>query len=238
MEIPGPSAGDVLAQPTRARLFELLQELKREPSTEELAERLDLHVNGVRRQLERLQQAGLVERHKRRHGRGRPRDGWSIAADADPGGERPRAYADLAGWLASAIPAGPGQLREIRRTGHEIGRALAPADSDGSAQAFEQVLSALGFQPRLEVGEDEPACCQLGNCPYKEAVYDNQAVVCTLHEGITAGLLEQLAPHASLSRFEPHDPDQGGCLIEVTGAGWTEPASGPDPTPRERSQRG
>jgi predicted ArsR family transcriptional regulator len=232
MEIPGPWAGDVLAQPTRARLFELLQELKRETSNEELAERLGLHVNGIRRQLERLQEAGLVERHKRRHGRGRPRDLWAIAAEANPGGERPRAYDDLAGWLASAIPAGPGRLREVKRTGQEIGRALAPADSDGSARAFEQVLSALGFQPQVGVGEGDAVCCRLGNCPYKEAVQSNQAVVCTLHEGITAGLLERLAPQASLSRFEPHDPDQAGCLIEVTGAGWTEPAAAPDPAPQ------
>ncbi|MGH2985136.1 MAG: helix-turn-helix domain-containing protein, partial [Solirubrobacterales bacterium] len=53
-------AGDVLAQPTRARLFERLRMLRREASTKELADLLGLHVNGVRRQLERLQQAGLV----------------------------------------------------------------------------------------------------------------------------------------------------------------------------------
>ena len=225
MEIPGPSAGDVLAQPTRARLFDVLQELKCETSTEELAERLELHVNGVRRHMERLQKAGLVERHRRRHGRGRPRDLWSVAANANPGGERPRAYADLAGWLASAIPAGPGRLRQVERTGREIGRALAPADSDGSARAFEQILSALGFQPELDLDQVDPVCCRLGNCPYSEAVRENQAVVCTLHEGITAGLLERLVPRASLTRFEPHDPDEAGCLIEVTGAGWTKPPS-------------
>jgi predicted ArsR family transcriptional regulator len=225
METPGSSAGDVLAQPTRARLFELLQERKREASTEELAEQLALHVNGVRRQLEQLQQAGLVERHKRRHGPGRPRDYWAVAADANPGGQRPQAYADLAGWLASAIPAGPGRLRQVERTGREIGRALAPDESDGSARAFEQVLSALGFQPQLDLDQGDVACCQLGNCPYKEAVRENQAVVCTLHEGITAGLLERLTPQAKLTRFEPQDPDQAGCLIEVTGTGWSEAPS-------------
>jgi predicted ArsR family transcriptional regulator len=166
MEIPGPSAGDVLAQPTRARLFELLQELKREANTEELAEQLDLHVNGVRRQLEQLHGAGLVERHKRRHGRGRPRDCWAVAADAKPGGQRPQAYADLAGWLASAIPAGPGRLRQVERTGREIGRALAPADGDGSPRAFEQILSALGFQPQLEHDQGEVSCFRIGNLLY------------------------------------------------------------------------
>lgn len=222
MESPGPAAGDVLAQPTRARLFELLQELKREASTEELARRLGLHVNGVRRQLERLGQAGLVERTKSRQGRGRPRDHWSIAAEANPGGERPRAYADLAAWLARAIPAGPGRLRQVERTGREIGRALAPTDAEGSAGAFQRVLTALGCQPTLEVDREGTACCRLRNCPYKEAVRDNPEVVCTLHKGITAGLLDELAPEARLSIFEPHDPEQAGCLIEVVGADWSD----------------
>jgi predicted ArsR family transcriptional regulator len=220
MEIPRAAAGDVLAQPTRAGLFSLLTELRREASTEELAGRLDLHVNGVRRHLERLQEAGLVERSKGREGRGRPRDLWTVAAGANPGGERPTAYADLAGWLAGAIPAGPGRLRQVERAGVEIGRALAPAKTEPSAAAFEDVLSALGFQPSLESGGDDTFCCRLGNCPYKEAARENQDVVCTLHRGITAGLLERLAPEGKLSRFEPHDPGRAGCLIEVTGPGW------------------
>jgi hypothetical protein len=44
-------------------------------------------------------------------------------------------------------------------------------------------------------------------------------VVCTLHRGITAGLLAALDPKAKLTRFEPHDPTRAGCLVEVEGAG-------------------
>ena len=46
-----PDHRNLLAQPTRARLFATLQEMRRAASTEELARALDLHVNGVRRQL-------------------------------------------------------------------------------------------------------------------------------------------------------------------------------------------
>jgi predicted ArsR family transcriptional regulator len=222
MEMPGRAAGDVLAQPTRAKLFDRLQELKRETSTEELAGELGLHINGVRRQLERLAEAGLVERSRQSEGRGRPRDLWAVAAGASPGGERPRAYQDLAAWLASAIPAGPGRLRQVERTGREIGRALAPTETDDSPRAFEQVLSALGFQPRLELEAGGRACCRLGNCPYAEAVIENQPVVCTLHKGLTAGLLERLSPEARLTGFEPHDPVQAGCVIEVINPTWSE----------------
>lgn len=222
-------AGDLLAQPTRARLFELLQDLKRQASTEELAGGLGLHVNGVRRQLERMRQAGLVERVKTRQGRGRPRDEWSIAAGAKPAGERPRAYADLAGWLARAIPPDPQRLRQIEHTGREIGRGLAPAEAEGSVQAFRQVLTALGFQPELESDVQGTVRCRLCNCPYRDAVRENPEVVCTLHRGITAGLLDELAPGARLTTFEPHDPELAGCLVEVVGTTWTERRSPPAP---------
>ena len=58
---------------------------------------------------------------------------------------------------------------------------------------------------------------------------ENQDVVCTLHEGITTGLLERLAPDGKLIRFEPHDPERAGCEIEVTGAGWVLASAEPTP---------
>jgi len=49
------TADGVLSQPTRARLFAMLGELSRPAGTVELADRLDLHPNGVRIHLERLE---------------------------------------------------------------------------------------------------------------------------------------------------------------------------------------
>ena len=76
--------GDALSQPTRARLFALLSELKRPAGTAELADRLGLHPNGIRLHLERLAEDGLVERTRVRTPRGRPPDSWRIAPDARP----------------------------------------------------------------------------------------------------------------------------------------------------------
>ena len=213
-------APDPLRQPTRGRLFARLVELCRPASTEELAGELDLHVNGVRRHLERLERAGLVERGKVRHGRGRPRDEWALAADAEPAGGPPRRYDDLARWLVRAIPAGPSGLRSVERTGREIGREIAPAQGEQSAQGFRDALAALGFQPALELRADGEVRCQLRNCPYVESVRENADVVCTLHRGITAGLIDGLAPGAKLVAWEPHDPEQAGCRAEIAGTGW------------------
>jgi predicted ArsR family transcriptional regulator len=220
MDHPPIEPGGALAQPTRARLFALLSELRRPAGTLELAERLSLHPNGVRVHLERLEDAGLVERARERRQRGRPRDAWTIARDAQPGGDPPTGYVELGRWLARAIGAGPARLRDVERAGREIGRELAPRDVGGGdgGSAMEAALAALGFQPHSETGPGGRVTHCLGNCPYREAVRENQPVVCTLHRGITRGLLDVLMPGARLADFVPRDPDAAGCLIELEGA--------------------
>jgi predicted ArsR family transcriptional regulator len=214
-----------LTQPTRAELFALLEKARRPLGSETLAEKLGLHVNGVRRHLEQLQDAGLVERAKVRGGRGRPRDQWSIAATAAPGGSRPEAYRDLAGWLTRTLDSGRSGQRQIERSGREIGQELA-LDAKPSAESFGAALSALGFQPELQVDEQGTARCRLCNCPYRDAVVESAEVVCTLHRGMTAGLVDALAPGGSLTVFNPHDPDRAGCEIVVEGTSWQREEAG------------
>lgn len=213
----GIDPDDVLAQPTRARLFALLSELKRPSGTNELAERLDLHPNGVRIHLERMQQAGLVERARVRQQRGRPPDAWRIAPGAQPGGSAPRAYHDLGRWLARALRSRSRGLQSIEQTGRQIGRELAPDTPAGTPEMFETSLTALGFQPSIIRQQRDRTTFCLGNCPYRDAVYENQPTICALHKGITRGLLDVIAPEARLSSFTPHDPDQASCTIEVRG---------------------
>ncbi|HET7053853.1 MAG TPA: helix-turn-helix domain-containing protein [Solirubrobacterales bacterium] len=215
MDLPN-STDDPLTQPTRARIFALLAELKEPVGTDDLAKRLGLHPNGVRAHLERLQESGLVERGRERAGRGRPGDRWNVAPDAQPSGQAPAAYASLAVWLARAIPAGPTLLREVERTGREIGRELAPKRGGEPVESLRQSFAALGFQPSMRVKADGGLICRLDNCPYRDSVRENADVVCALHRGLTAGVLEKLDPKAKLTRFEPHDPDRAGCLVEVS----------------------
>jgi len=211
------SVDDVLSQPTRARLFALLGELKRPAGTAELADRLELHPNGVRLHLERLERAGLVARARAHQARGRPPDAWTIAPDARPGGEAPRAYQDLGRWLARAMRSRSGGLRSVEATGRQIGRELAPRGTQLDPDALETVLVTLGFQPTVTLREGDRLTFCLRNCPYRDAVRENQPVVCTLHKGITRGLLDVLDPNAKLAGFVPHDPDEAGCLIELRG---------------------
>lgn len=209
------SGEDALAQPSRARLFELLTELKRAAKTTELAARLDMHPNGVRIHLDRLEQAGLVARARVRGRRGRPADAWTIAPDARPGGQPPRAYRDLGRWLARSITKQSTDIGGLERTGREIGRELAPADAGPGLEAVERTLAALGFAPYVQSRHGDHLTVCLGNCPYRDVVRENQAAICALHKGITRGLLDVLAPGTELERFVPHDPAQAGCVVEL-----------------------
>jgi predicted ArsR family transcriptional regulator len=209
---------DALAQPTRAQLFALLGELRRPAGTDELAQRLDLHPNGIRLHLERLEADGLVLRERERQARGRPRDTWSINPDAQPGGDPPTAYADLGRWLVRAISAGGTRVRDVEATGRQIGRELAPQTSDRSAETrIHGVLVAMGFQPRRRLDDGGTLTYCLDNCPYRDAVRERQSVVCGLHRGITRGLLDAVDPKTKLSAFVPKDPDMAGCEITLRG---------------------
>jgi predicted ArsR family transcriptional regulator len=213
-----PPPDDALAQPTRARLFSLLGELRRPAATEELATRLELHPNGVRTHLERLREAGLVARERSRQRRGRPRDMWVVAPDARPGGDPPSAYANLGRWLARAIVPGRTSLRRVEDTGREIGRELAAEGGGGAAEEkMHATLASLGFQPRRTVDDEGQLTYTLCNCPYRDAVRENQSVVCALHRGLTRGLLDAMAPETKLTGFVPRDPYEAGCLIELRG---------------------
>jgi predicted ArsR family transcriptional regulator len=216
---------DALAQPTRARLFALLGELRKPVATDELAERLRLHPNGVRAHLERLRAAGLVDRRRTRQARGRPRDMWTIAPGARPGGDPPTAYRDLGSWLARLVSRGRVGRRAIESLGREIGRELAPArDSSPAEPKMHAALASLGFQPQRQLEEPGALTYQLCNCPYRDAARESRDVVCTLHRGMTQGLLDAIAPETELTGFVARDPYAAGCLIELRG-GLAEEAS-------------
>lgn len=159
-----------------------------------------------------------MERERERQPRGRPRDRWSISGAALPGGDPPRAYADLGRWLVRALASGDADLASIEATGREIGREIAPEpDARSAERRMHGVLVAMGFKPEARAGADGEMDYCLGNCPYRAAARERQPVVCSLHRGITQGLLDAIDPQTELSRFVPKDPDEAGCLIGLRG---------------------
>ncbi len=217
MDLAHRGPDDVLAQATRARLFSLLAEAGRPLPTEDLAESLSMHPNGIRAHLDRLADAGLLVRERETGARGRPRTLWYIAPSAAPGGSPPRAYALLARWLARATPATPERLAEVEETGREIGREVPVAPGAPAAQALADVFTGLGFNPAVEGAGPGVVHCTLGNCPYRDAVEENREVICTLHRGIAEGVASRIQDGASVTAFTPKDPFTAGCEMRIEG---------------------
>lgn len=212
-----PAQPETPGQATRARLFAALLELQSPATTADLAARLNMHPNGVRRHLERLHHERLVDRGRMHGGRGRPCDVWSVAPDAQASLDRPRnAYVDLARWLARAMPSRPGPAHELEEAGRRIGRDLAPAQPGAAISDFVAVFRRLGFDPSI-ARHGDGATCVLGRCPYTESVRENPQIICMLHRGITEGLLDRIDPGARMTRFVARDPDQAGCEIVLEG---------------------
>jgi predicted ArsR family transcriptional regulator len=216
MDVPEVAHDDVLAAPTRARLFAVLARLRRPASTQELAQLASRHPNTVRVALQRMQAAGLVECRTVVQKRGRPRHAWAIVPEARPGGTAPQAHSDLSRWLARAMRHGH-TVAAVEVEGRDIGHELAPdAGAASGAEAMHDALTALGFAPRSEARSQGGLRYVLANCPYREAVAANPAVVCSLHRGITQGLLDRLDPERRLTGFVPKNPFTAGCVIELS----------------------
>lgn len=203
---------------TTARLVAALRSATVPLDTAALAERLDLHPNGVREQLRRLEARGAVERRREHGAIGRPRDLWSLVPRMIAEADRPHTGWTMARSLARAIPPTSTRLREVEAAGLDMGLELAcqvgldPAE--GPVGELDRALEALGFEP-----EREPTAAgmryRLRTCPYAEAVRENPAVVCTLHRGVVQGVLACIGGTAELVAFEPRDPDVAGCIVEV-----------------------
>lgn len=199
--------------PTRARLVTLLDELGRPATTAELARRLGLHPNGVRAHLDALAREGLVARERVAHGRGRPRDEWTLDPEA-PVGDAPTGYAALGRWLVRALA--DAEADSVEATGRRVGRELIDAGGPPTA-ALRAALAALGFRPRPAPAPAGHTRFCLANCPYRDVVEADQPIVCGLHRGITLGMLDAVAPAARLTAFVAKDPHTAGCEIEVDG---------------------
>lgn len=141
---------DLLAQPTRARLFALLQARRAAADTAELAAAVGLHPNGVRAHLEQLHTVGLVTRTRTPQPRGRPRDMWAVAA-VDAGRPAGPAVPPAAAPPTPAIDGEYGRLAELRAG---LRSYLAWAEE----RARDHGLTAAQFQLALAIrASSDPA---------------------------------------------------------------------------------
>ncbi len=203
----------------RARVLELLQQLDSAVSAEDVALQFGQHVNTVRMHLDHLFRSGLVLRD-RAPGSGRGRPGWRYRAnparpEPDP---RVREYGALAGALAahivrtSKLPAEDGYAAGLgwgREEAHA--RRLCKTSSADARRTVVSILDALGFTP---AANERRTTVHLTNCPLLDVAREYPEVVCQVHRGLVAGLIEALGGDPAGADLRPFS-DPGSCRLRL-----------------------
>jgi predicted ArsR family transcriptional regulator len=205
-----------LADDSRYAIFAELGRADRALSTVELAQRLDLHPNTVRLHLERLRDAGLVHSSTGAHGApGRPQHLWALTPDAPALGLEPDGFRVLAHLLADALAvvapdpdalvtvgrrAGAGRAGAAGARGSRSARGsrrhpAAARPQAGTAEAVAAIegivaeLADLGFDPAAERTQGGATAVAFASCPFRELATAYPDLVCTLHRGVTEGIV-------------------------------------------------
>jgi predicted ArsR family transcriptional regulator len=176
--------------------YAIYLELARSPaplSTSDVADTLGLHVNTVRPHLERMREVGLLDVTAKTHrGVGRPQHLYGLAPDAPSLGLEPppfRLLADLLARLAAVAGVDPDDALAV---GTEHGRLLARSSPGGDpVEVLVSQQADLGFDPQC-VGDDTGCTVAFGHCPYGELAQRHPEVVCSLHQGLVEGHVDEL----------------------------------------------
>ncbi len=207
-----------LGDETRYAMYRELATSTRPLSAQDLADRLGLHANTVRLHLDRLRETGLVEAEAMHRGTvGRPQHLYSLAPGAPSLGFDPPAHALLAGLLGSlceSMGAGPDDAAEIgERWGSQLTRRTR---SRNCVAVLADELDRLGFEPAVGPGDgtaEGAVRVEFLHCPFRELAEAYPDLVCSLHRGICAGVIDTAGGGSMLEFATLYDPEP--CHVTV-----------------------
>lgn len=174
-----------LASPHRVKLLHILQRADEPLTVDALAAAVALHVNTTREHLDRLIAAGFVTRQPEdRATRGRPR----LLYRAVDGRER--------GWPSAKCTV--------------TGLPLA-ASEEGQLDALDAHFDDLRLDPHID---HEALQVHLTGCPYYELATAETEIVCSVHLGVTRGVLANSGRQLDAVALDPFvEPDR--CVLHL-----------------------
>ena len=214
--MPDVHAHRVLASISRVAVLETLRESGGPLSVRDLAERMSLHNNTVRKHLDLLVENGFATRLRDSAARrGRPRYVYYAAApDSSPAEAQLRNYRLLASVFAAYLHEAEDPQAAAEEAGRRFGARsidLAGAAPSAALERVVRMLDDIGFQPELVAGGSE---IRLRHCPFHELARDRPEVVCSIHLGLIRGALQQLgAPEEALRLVPFVTPTL--CVVEI-----------------------
>jgi predicted ArsR family transcriptional regulator len=152
----------VLASISRVAVLETLRESGGPLGVRELAERMGLHTNTVRKHLDLLVANGFVTRLRdEATRRGRPRFVYAAVPESSPAQTQLRNYRLLASVFAAFLDDADDPQAAAEEAGRRFGARSVGMGGAGRSAALErvvQMLDDIGFQPELAAGGRRSAC--------------------------------------------------------------------------------
>ena len=201
-----------LGDPTRYDIFRFVAEARGPVRVATLAAYLGFNHNAVRQHLAKLTEAGLMaEGRASPTTTGRPPLEYRVAPAAMGSWGAPGPYELLALML---LELADGE-RSPLEAGSDAGRALAESWADGAdpLDALEAEMARRGFEPR-RVTSGPVTELVLERCPFLAAAGARPEVVCQIHPGLAAGILDGLHADEQVSDLVVNAPAEAGCRLQ------------------------
>lgn len=224
--VPGWEAVQVLAEPTRRRVYDAVRTARAPLTRDEVAAVVGIARRLAAFHLDQLADAGLLAIDFARPpgrsgpGAGRPAKRYAAACEEVAASVPARRYDLAARLLAGGLQEAPrsaaaATLASTLAVAEEEGRRLGAGRRTGARAsrartmaAVEEVLAEVGYEPAVSDG-----CLRLRNCPFHSAVEVAPEVVCGMNERFIAGVLDGIDGHRDVvARLEPSPPD---CCVRV-----------------------
>lgn len=210
-----------LGDPTRYGIFRFVAAAPAPVRVATLATYLGFNHNAVRQHLAKLTQAGLLtEERASPTTTGRPPLEYRLAPTAMGSWGAPGPYELLALTL---LDIADGESTPLE-AGADAGRTLAQGCAEGAdaLQTLETEMARRGFEPRRET-RGAVTELVLERCPFVAAATAHPDVVCQIHRGLAAGILDGMQADVQVSDLVVHPPAEAGCRL-VLGRRAPEPA--------------
>lgn len=106
--------------------------------------------------------------------------------------------------------------RSPGQAGEEAGRALASVSSPGAdpIEILETEMARRGFEPRRE-SRGALTELVLERCPFVAAASTDPDIVCEVHRGLAAGILDGLQADQRVRQLVAYNPKGAGCRLHL-----------------------
>jgi predicted ArsR family transcriptional regulator len=202
-----------LGDPTRYDIFRFVADAQGPVRVATLAAYLGFNHNAVRQHLAKLTQAGLLtEERASPTTTGRPPLEYRVAPSAMGSWGAPGPYEFLALMLLDIADGSRSPIEAGADAGQTLGEARA-AGAD-PVDTLEAEMARRGFEPRRE--DAGPVIeLVLERCPFLAAASAHPDVVCQIHRGLAAGILDGMGAGLHVSDLVVHPPAEAGCRLRL-----------------------